>query len=134
MKGLYGVIPAIGIIAILAALGVGVGTPVALAELQHRNVTNFVPEDLPYGIMRAGENIMALYQLNKSQWNNELIRVRERERTQLQIKCPNCTQQIRELEQEMNRIREQERIRQQTEIQQGYGSETETQQSRQQSR
>jgi hypothetical protein len=124
MKGLHGIIPAIAILAILAAAGVGVGTPTALAEMQHRNVTKFTPEDLPYGIMRAGENIMGLYQADKGRWNGELIRVREMERTELQKKCPTCTQQIQELEQEQNRIREQERIRHETETRAGAGSGT----------
>ena len=122
MKGLYGLIPAVAILAILVAAGVGVGTSTALAEMQHRNLTKFTPEDLPYGIMRAGENIMSLYQTNKSQWNSELIRVREMERNELQKKCPNCTQQIQELEEEMNRIREQERIRQETEARSNRGT------------
>ncbi len=114
-----GIIPAIAILAILAAAGVGVGTPTALAEMQHRNITQFTPEDLPYGIMRAGENIMGMYQMDKGAWNGELIRMRETERTRLQQRCPNCTQQLQELAQEQNRVREQERVRQQTETQTG---------------
>lgn len=119
MKGLHGIVPAVAILAILVAAGVGVGTPTALAEMQHRNVTKFTPGDLPYGIMRAGENIMGLYQPDKGKWNGELIRVREMERVELQKKCPACTQQIQELQQEQQRIREQERIRQETETQTG---------------
>jgi len=128
MKGLTGIIPAIAIIAILAAAGVGVGTPTALAEMQHRNITKFTPEDLPYGIMRAGEHIMGLYQLDKGKWNGELIKIREMERVELQIRCPNCTHQIQELEQEQLMIREQERIRIEQETRAGAdsGNQTET--------
>jgi hypothetical protein len=99
-----GIVPAVAILAILAAAGVGIGTPMALAEMQHRNITKFTPEDLPYGIMRAGENLMGMYQFNKTQWNGELIRTRGMEKTELQKKCPNCAQQIQQLVQEQTML------------------------------
>ena len=63
MRGLKGITPPVAILAILVVTGVGVGTPVALAEMQHRGVTKFTPIDAPYGIMRAGEAIMEPFQL-----------------------------------------------------------------------
>jgi len=119
MKGLHGIVPVAAMIAVMAAVGAGVGAPTALAEMQHRGATQFVPGDLPYGVMKFGENFMGMYQPDKGAWNGELIRMRETERTRLQQRCPTCTQQIQELEQEQNRIREQERIRQQTQTQTG---------------
>lgn len=116
MKAYLGVVPAVFVLAALASVGVGVGVPTALAEMQHRNITKFTPNDLPYGVMRAGEAIMGLYRFNKSEWNGELVRVRQMERVELQNKCPDCTQQIQELEQEEVRIMEQERERVRNEI------------------
>jgi len=126
MKGLKGIAPAIAILAILVAAGVGVGTPVALADMQHRGVTKFTPGDGPYGIMRAGEAIMGAFQTDKGKWNGELIRVREMERNELQRKCPTCTQQIQELEQEQERTRqmEQERLRTETQTRTETGTGT----------
>ncbi len=123
MKGLKGVVPAIAIIAALAAAGIG--TPVALAEMQHRQMTKFTPGDLTYGVMRAGEAIMSVYRFNKQEWDQELISVREMERTELQRKCPQCTQQLQELEEE--KLMLQERIRTRTEYGTGEGVQTHTQ-------
>ena len=123
MKGLHGIAP-FAIIAILAAAGVG--APTAMAEMQHRGMTMFTPQDAPYGIMRAGEAIMSMYQFNKGDWNAELIQMREMEKTQLQQRCPECTEQIQQLEQEQAMIREQERIRVQTETGQGSMNQVQT--------
>jgi len=123
MKGLKGIAPAIAIIAILAAAGVG--APVAIASMQHSGSTKFTPVDAPYGIMRAGEAIMGAFQADKGAWNGELIRVREMERTELQKRCPECKEQIQQLEQEQVRIRqqEQERVRTESQTQTGTGSQ-----------
>ena len=124
MKGSKGIIPAIAIIAILVAAGVGVGTPVAMASMQHSGATKFTPVDAPYGIMRAGEAIMGAFQPDKGAWNGELIRVREMERTELQKRCPECKEQIQQLEQEQVRIRQQEQDRVATETQTKTGTGT----------
>jgi hypothetical protein len=130
MKG----IAPLAIVAILVAAGIGVGTPTAMAEMQHRNMTTFMPGDLPYGVMRAGEAVMGLYQPDKAEWYGEMERVREREKNTLQQKCPECTEQIQQLEQERTRlmqqqqdeIMKQERERTETENRAGEGSGTQT--------
>lgn len=130
MKGLA----PLAIVAILAAAGIGVGTPTAMAEMQHRNMTTFTPGDLPYGIMRAGEAVMGLYQPDKANWYGQMVRVREREMNSLQAKCPECNEQIQELQQERTRtiqqqqdeIMKQERERTETENRAGEGSGTQT--------
>ncbi|NIO44151.1 MAG: hypothetical protein GTN36_01160 [Candidatus Aenigmarchaeota archaeon] len=128
MKGLKGIAPAIAIIAILAAAGIGVGAPVAMASMQHSGDMKLTPVDAPYGIMRAGEAIMGAFQPDKGAWNGELIRVREMERTELQKRCPECKEQIQQLEQEQVRIRqqEQERVATESQTQTGTGKQTGT--------
>ncbi len=129
MKG----IAPLAIVAILAAAGIGVGTPTAMAEMQHRNMITFTPDELPYGVMRMGEAVMGMYQPDKANWYGQMVRVRERERNALQQKCPECTEHIQQLEQERTRLmqqqQEQERIRneQQTRTGEGSGVQTETQ-------
>jgi hypothetical protein len=118
MKGLA----PLAIVAILAAAGFGVGAPTAMAEMQHRNMTTFTPEDMGYGIMRAGEAVMGLYQPDKANWYGQMVRVREREMTALQQKCPECTQQLQQLEQERTMLRQQ-----QQEAAQASGTQTATQ-------
>jgi hypothetical protein len=71
---------------------------IILVEMQHHGMIRLTPIDLPYGLMRAGENIVALYRFNKTQWYGELIAYRMVEKLQLEDRCPGCTEQILALE------------------------------------
>ena len=121
MKAMKGAIPVAVAAGVLIAAGIV--TPTALAEMQHAGITKFTPGDISYGVMRFGEGIMSMYRFNKTAWNGELLRVREMEKQELQNRCPSCSQQIQQLEQEMQQIKE--RVR--TEYGTGEGLQTHTQ-------
>lgn len=133
MKGLTGIAPIFAAIALLAAAGVG--TPTAMAEMQHRNMITITPDNMAYGVMKAGEGVMSMYQFNKAEWYGNMEKTREREMNQLQTNCPECTEQMQQLEQERTRLRQQqqdaqmEQERTETQAREGEGSgvQTETQ-------
>jgi TolA-binding protein len=134
MKGSKGIAPIVAVIAILAAAGVG--TPTAMAEMQHREMITLTPDNPAYGIMKAGEGVMNMYQFNKTEWYGRMEQTRSREMNQLQQNCPECSEQIQQLEQERTRLRqqqqeamEQEQVRTETQAREGEGSgvQTETQ-------
>lgn len=122
MKMSKGIAPALAF-AIIGATALGVVVPVSLAEMQHRGITKFTPDEPVYGVMRAGETVMGLYRFNKAKWNQERLEVREMERNELQRKCPECTEEMQQLDQERMRI--EERIR--TGYGTGEGTQTHTQ-------
>lgn len=122
MKTSKGIAPALAL-ALIGVTTLGVVVPVSLAEMQHRGMARFTPDEPLYGVMRAGEAVMGMYRLNKAEWNQEKLRVREMERSELQRKCPECTEEMQQLDQERMRI--EERIR--TGYGTGEGTQTHTQ-------
>lgn len=122
MKTSKGIAPALAL-AIIGATALGVVVPVSLAEMQHRGMVKITPDEPIYGVMKAGESVMGMYRFNKAKWNQERLEVREMERNELQRKCPECTEEMQQLEQE--RLRIEERIR--TGYGTGEGTQTRTQ-------
>ncbi len=99
-----GITPALFVIYALIAAGVLTGIPSGLALAQHQGLTKFTPEDLPYGIMRAGEVIISFVHPNKKAWHEECMAQREIEREYCKQK-PGCnTQRIEEEVEKQRRL------------------------------
>lgn len=79
-------------------------TSIILVEIQHRGMVRLTPLDLPYGLMRAGENVVALYRFNKTEWQGELLAYRTVEIVFLKDRCPECIAQIQALELERQKL------------------------------